>query len=104
MTNMLNGIEACIFDLDGTLVDSMWVWVAVDEEYIKKYNLTKPDGFHAGMEGMSYTETAQYFIDCFPTLPLTREEIMDDWTRMAYEKYMTEVPPKKGCEGVFKGA
>ncbi len=102
MTNMLNGIEACIFDLDGTLVDSMWVWVAVDEEYIKKYNLTKPDGFHAGMEGMSYTETAQYFIACFPTLPLTREEIMDDWTRMAYEKYMTEVPPKKGVKEFLK--
>ncbi len=98
MMNMLKNIDACIFDLDGTLVDSMWVWVAVDEEYIRKYNLTKPDGFHAGMEGMSYTEAAQYFIDCFPTLPLTREGIMEEWTKMAYEKYMTEVPPKKGVK------
>lgn len=98
MTDMLKGIDACIFDLDGTLVDSMWVWVAVDEEYIRKYDLTKPDNFHAGMEGMSYTETAQYFLDCFLALPLTREEIMDEWTLLAHEKYMTEVPLKKGVK------
>ena len=59
MMNMLENVDACIFDLDGTLVDSMWVWVSVDEEYIRKYKLTKPKDFHAGMEGMSYSETAQ---------------------------------------------
>ncbi len=97
MSSILDNIEACIFDLDGTLVDSMWVWVAVDEEYIKKYKLTKPDDFHAGMEGMSYKETARYFLDCFPSIPLTIEEIMDEWTQMAHEKYMTQVPLKKGA-------
>lgn len=99
---MLKNVDACIFDLDGTLVDSMWVWVAVDEEYIRKYKLTKPDDFHEGMEGMSYTETAQYFLDCFPSLPLTREEIMEEWTLLAHEKYMNEVPLKKGAKEFLK--
>jgi HAD superfamily hydrolase (TIGR01509 family) len=98
MIDMLENMEACIFDLDGTLVDSMWVWVAVDEEYIRKYKLTKPENFHGGMEGKSYSETAQYFLDCFPTLPLSKEEIMDEWTKMAHGKYMTEVPLKKGAK------
>ncbi len=98
MMNMLENVDACIFDLDGTLVDSMWVWVSVDEEYIRKYKLTKPKDFHAGMEGMSYSETAQYFLDCFPSIPLSREEIMDEWTQMAHEKYMTEVLLKKGAK------
>lgn len=98
MINMLENIDACIFDLDGTLIDSMWVWVAVDEEYLKKYKLTEPADFHAGMEGKSFVETAQYFIDCFPELPLTREEIMEEWTQMAHEKYVTEVPLKKGVK------
>ena len=31
---MLENIEAIIFDLDGTLVDSMWVWTAIDDEFL----------------------------------------------------------------------
>lgn len=102
MTDMLKDIDACIFDFDGTLVDSMWVWVAIDEEYFVKYDLTQPEDFHETMEGMSYPEVAQYFIDIFPNIPLTKDEIMDEWTRMAYEKYMTEVPLKKGAEEFLK--
>ena len=33
---MLENIEAIIFDLDGTLVDSMWVWTAIDDEFFRK--------------------------------------------------------------------
>ena len=29
----LNRKKAVIFDLDGTLVDSMWMWKAIDIEY-----------------------------------------------------------------------
>ncbi len=97
MIEILKDIDAVIFDLDGTLLDSMWVWTAIDEEYMKKYNLTVPEDFHEGMEGKSYTEVAQYFKDIFPTLSLTREEIMEEWTQMAHEKYVTEVPLKKGA-------
>ena len=48
---MLENIEAIIFDLDGTLVDSMWVWTAIDDEFLGKYGLTQPENFHEGMEG-----------------------------------------------------
>ena len=71
---MLKEIEAIIFDVDGTLIDSMWIWTNIDELFLEKYNLEKPEGFHEGMEGMSYSETAQYFLDLFPSLPHTREE------------------------------
>lgn len=30
--DMLDGIEAVLFDLDGTLVDSLWVWHEIDIE------------------------------------------------------------------------
>ncbi len=64
---MLEHTKAVIFDLDGTLVDSMWVWTAIDEDYIRKYHLNPPEDFHEAMEGMSYTETAQYFLKIFPS-------------------------------------
>lgn len=97
MTDMLKDIDAVIFDMDGTLIDSMWIWPEIDEAYLGKYNLTRPERFHEGMEGMSYTEVAQYFLDIFPTLTLSKEEVMDEWTQMAHDRYTTQVELKRGA-------
>ena len=83
----LREADAVLFDLDGTLVDSMWVWTAIDEDYIRKYHLNPPEDFHEAMEGMSYTETAQYFLKIFPELPHTVEEIKKEWYDMSVDKY-----------------
>ena len=34
MDKLLHRKQAVIFDLDGTLVDSMWMWKAIDMEYL----------------------------------------------------------------------
>lgn len=94
---MLKNIDAIIFDIDGTLIDSMWIWTDIDDIFLKKYNLTQPEGFHEGMEGKSYSETAQYFLDLFPELPHTRQELEDEWNQMAFEIYTKEIPLKKGA-------
>lgn len=99
---MLKDIEAIIFDVDGTLIDSMWIWTDIDELFLEKYNLEKPEGFHEGMEGMSYSETAQYFLDLFPSLPHTREELEKEWYDMAYEIYTTQMELKKGAYEFIK--
>ena len=94
---MLKGKKAVIFDMDGSLVDSMWVWLEVDRIYMAKHNITEPETFHKDIEGMSYIETAQYFVDTFQTLNRTREEVMQDWRDMAVELYATKVFPKPGA-------
>lgn len=99
---MLKDIEAIIFDVDGTLIDSMWIWENIDELFLEKYNLEKPEGFHEGMEGKSYSETAQYFLDLFPNLPHTREELEQEWYDMAYEIYTTQMELKKGAYEFIK--
>ena len=63
---MLEHTKAVIFDLDGTLVDSMWVWTAIDEDYIRKYHLNPPEDFHEAMEGMS---SVSYTHLTLPTTP-----------------------------------
>ena len=39
-------IEGVIFDLDGTLLDSTWVWSQIDTDFLKKWYLKKQFLFH----------------------------------------------------------
>ncbi|MDN0043933.1 HAD family hydrolase [Mediterraneibacter glycyrrhizinilyticus] len=99
---MLTGKKAVIFDMDGSLVDSMWIWPEVDRIYMEKYHLTEPATFHRDIEGKSYTETAQYFVDTFRTLDRTVEQVMQEWRDMTIRLYATEVFPKPGAVEFLK--
>jgi len=88
-------IEAVIFDLDGSMVDSMWVWKSIDIEYLRKFGITLPEDLQASIGGRSFTETARYFKERFG-LPDDLETIKADWNRMAWDKYTHEVPLKNG--------
>ena len=87
--------KAMIFDLDGTLVDSMWMWHDIDIEYLGRFGIELPDRLQADIEGMSFSETAVYFKERF-RLPDSLEKIKQDWNRMAWDKYTNQVPLKKG--------
>lgn len=97
---MHNGInikelEAVIFDLDGSLVDSMWMWKKIDMEYLERFGISLPENLQQEIEGMSFVETAGYFKEHFQ-IPDSIEEIGETWNRMAWDKYMYEVPLKPG--------
>ena len=87
--------KAVIFDMDWTLIDSMWIWPDIDDYYIRKYHLTLPEDFHRAIEGKSYHETARYFRDTFD-MELTTEEIMEEWTSLAYQRYTRMQHSKPG--------
>ncbi len=89
--------KAVIFDLDGTLVDSMWMWKSIDVEYLGRYGYDCPEDLQKEIEGMSFSETAAYFKARFG-LPDSLEEIKQAWTDMSMEKYRTQVPLKRGAK------
>lgn len=92
---MLENIKAVIFDLDGSLVDSMWMWRDIDSEYLGRFGIPLPDDLQRKIEGMSFSETAVYFKEHFP-IPDSIEQMKEDWNRMAWDKYLHEVPLKEG--------
>lgn len=94
-------IEAVIFDLDGSLVDSMWVWKSIDVEYLGKFGIDLPDNLQQCIEGKSFSETAFYFKERF-RIPDKLETIKDDWNRMAWDKYTHEVPLKEGVRELLE--
>ena len=71
---MLTGKKAVIFDLDGTLIDSMSMWDDINVEYLSKFGLTVPENLQREISGMSFTECAIYFkekfhLEAFSTSP-----------------------------------
>lgn len=94
---MLENIQSIIFDLDGTLVDSMWLWHDIDVEFLEKRGHTLPETYQHDIEGMSFTETAVYTKELF-RLEETVEELKSIWNEMAIQKYSYEVTFKPGAE------
>jgi 16S rRNA pseudouridine516 synthase len=87
--------KAIIFDMDGTLIDSMWLWKTLDVAYLSRFGLTLPEGLQHDIEGMSFSETAHYFKERFQ-IPDSIEQMKQDWNEMAWDLYLHKVPLKDG--------
>lgn len=94
---MLTNVKAVIFDLDGTLVDSMGIWKDIDIEYLGERGYALPDDLQKSIEGMSFSETAHYFKERFQ-LEDSIEEIKAAWNQMAWDKYSKEILFKTGAK------
>lgn len=98
---MYRDIRAVIFDVDGTLIDSMWIWKQVDIEFLGKRGILLPDKLQIEIEGMSYSETAIYFKTRFD-LSESLEEIKEEWRLMAEDYYKRHIKLKSGAKDFLK--
>ncbi|MBO4420434.1 MAG: HAD family phosphatase [Lachnospiraceae bacterium] len=93
---ILDNIDAVIFDMDGTLIDSMWMWEQIDIDYLARFGYTLPADLQESIEGMSFKETADYIQKRF-NIPEDTDTMMKTWIEMAYEFYRTKVGFKPGA-------
>lgn len=89
-------IKAFIFDLDGTLLDSMYAWKNVGSRYLahKGVQAVPPD-LEERLKTMSLLGAAKYFISEF-SFPQTPEEIVAEFNELAAEQYRNVFQPKPG--------
>ena len=71
---MFKNIKAVLFDMDGTLIDSMWMWKAIDIEFLGARGIPLPEDLQKRIEGMCFSETAVFFKKEF-NLPESLDEI-----------------------------
>lgn len=79
-----------IFDLDGTLLDSLWVWRQVDIISLKRRGIDVPDDYAQAIAHLSFAEAAQYTIDRFH-LTESSKLLMEEWYAMAVTEYRDHV-------------
>lgn len=89
-------IEAVLFDLDGTLVDSMWMWPQIDKDFLNKRGFEVPSDLKNDIDGLSIIEDAVYFKKRF-NLPDSEQELIDIWNDMALHHYESDVTLKPGA-------
>ena len=97
----MSNIKGAIFDLDGTLLDSMDVWSQVDIEFLGKREIEVPDDYSKIIAPMTFREVAEYTIERFD-LDETPEDIMEEWNLMAEQKYANDVMLKPGALEVLE--
>ena len=94
-------IEGVIFDLDGTLLDSTWVWSKIDVEFLGKHGYEVPDDYSKAIMSMGFEDVAIYTIERFG-LKATKEEVMAEWDAMAHEAYAHKVELKPGTKELLE--
>ena len=88
-------LKGAIFDLDGTLFDSMFIWDTAGEIYLRSIGIEPREDLQKVLQPMSLLQSAQYIRECYQ-IPLTVEEIMDGVNRTVEGFYFHTVQPKEG--------
>ena len=86
----LKNIEGAVFDLDGTLLDSSWVWEKVDEKFLGDRGFQVPDDYVDEISPLGAERAAVYTIERFG-LNEDKDDIVREWIEMAKKEYATEV-------------
>ena len=92
-----DGVKLLIFDLDGTLLDSMSVWHDVDKEFLGRYGYEVTPEYTDMVKRASIEDAARYTQVKY-RIPLTWQEIADTGESMVYDFYSSEVTLKKGAK------
>lgn len=97
--------KGAIFDVDGTLLDSMTIWESVGVIYLRQFGIEVDGAMKDKFFSLSLPETAVYFREEY-ALKLSEKEISDGINALIEDFYFNIAPAKKGaleCLEYLKG-
>ena len=94
--------RAALFDVDGTLLDSLGVWQDIDRRYFAMKGMEVPEHYAEQINGLSFLQTAVYTKEHFG-FPESPEEIAALWREMCREEYEKHLTIKPGVKKYLTG-
>ena len=94
-------LKCAIFDFDGTLFDSMFIWDNVGEIYLRSIGKEPKPSMREDVRALSLYQSACYFKQEYD-LSLSVEEIMTGINQTIEHFYIYEVLPKPGVADFLK--
>ena len=88
-------LKCAIFDFDGTLFDSMYIWDMVGEVYLRLLGKEPKPSMREDIRALSLYQSACYFKEEY-AIDLSVEEIMVGVNHTVKNFYLHEVQPKAG--------
>lgn len=98
---MLNAMKAAIFDMDGTLIDSMGEWRKLNISFLTGHGITPTADEEAELYAMSGAMAAAYVRDHFG-VDTDYSRLLERSTRMMEPVYRAGVPFKPGAAQYVK--
>lgn len=92
----LKQVKGVIFDMDGTLIDSMPMWENIASDYLKKKGYQPETNLGSVLKTMSLLQGTEYVIRTY-NMKETVKEILDGINELAIEKYEKELKAKEGA-------
>jgi len=93
-------IRAAIFDVDGTLLDSMQMWINYGSDFLRLKGIEPPADIDEVIQYFSLRETAEYFSENFGLG--TADELEAEARRLTREFYFDKVQPKEGVQALLQ--
>lgn len=94
-------IDAVIFDLDGTLLDSLWAWENSGVNFLRTQGINPPEGFNDQLAQLSLMDGAKLVKEKY-NLPQSPEEILRLTLAPIRERYFHTIMPKPGVPELLR--
>ena len=89
-------IRGAIFDMDGTLLDSMCVWEELSQRYLGKFGIRITATDYAALEARTQYQGAQYFCERYPEITETPEQVVAGLDSLIASRYEALARPRDG--------
>lgn len=94
-------IRGAIFDLDGTLIDSMYIWDTVGEDYLRSLGREPKENLAETFKTFTLEQAAMYYIEHYG-VNLSVGEIVAGINETLENYYINTIPLKKGVAGFLE--
>lgn len=93
--------QLAIFDFDGTIADSVFVWHEVDHVFLNKRGLLCDQSYLTAVRNLPFLEAAKFTVEHYQ-LKEDPEEILQEWFGLAKHAYTYDVKLKNGVYEYLK--
>lgn len=94
-------IKGAIFDIDGTILDTMGAWDSTGEKLLARFGKVPEENLHKILFPLTMEETAKYLIENYE-IPLSTDQVVEEINQIMIDFYRDEAQIKNDMLNLIK--